>query len=55
VADIPAGALLTPALVGVKKPGTGIPAARLGDVLGRRARRFLAADTVIQEEDVQWD
>ncbi|MBI4797330.1 MAG: N-acetylneuraminate synthase family protein [Desulfarculus sp.] len=53
--DIPAGAVFTPALVGVKKPGTGLPAARLSEVLGRRARRFLAADAVIQEEDVLWD
>ena len=55
LAEIPAGAVLTPELVGIKKPGTGLPAARLNEVLGRRAKRHLAADCVLQEEDVQWD
>ena len=33
-----------------KKPGTGIPAARIDEVVGRAARSAIAADTVVTEE-----
>jgi N-acetylneuraminate synthase len=49
VADIPAGARIERDMIAAKKPGTGIPAVRLDDVVGRRARREIAADTVITE------
>jgi N-acetylneuraminate synthase len=52
VVDIPQGTLLTEAVIGVKKPGTGIPAKRLGEVLGKRARRRIPKDTLIWEEDL---
>jgi N,N'-diacetyllegionaminate synthase len=55
IAEIPAGAVIDRAMVGVKKPGTGIPAARLADVVGRRARRSIAADAVLVEDDVDWE
>lgn len=55
LAAIPAGAVLTPALVGVKKPGTGLPAARLEEVLGRRAARAIPAGRLLAPEDIQWD
>jgi N,N'-diacetyllegionaminate synthase len=48
--DLPAGHRLQPADVALKKPGTGIPAARLGEVIGRRLKRPLAADTLLGEE-----
>jgi N,N'-diacetyllegionaminate synthase len=50
VADIPAGALIEREMVAAKKPGTGIPAARIGDVVGRTARTDIAADTVLTED-----
>lgn len=50
VADIPAGATIARAMVAAKKPGTGIPAARIGDVIGRTARADIAADTVLTED-----
>ena len=50
VADIPAGGTIERGMVAAKKPGTGIPAARLGDVVGRVARADIAADTVVTEE-----
>lgn len=53
--DIPAGALLTADLVGVKKPGFGLPAARLAEVLGRRAARAVPADRLLSEADILWD
>ena len=49
---IPAGQVIEAAMVGVKKPGTGIPAADLEKVLGRRAARDIPADTVLCEEDL---
>jgi N-acetylneuraminate synthase len=36
----------------LKKPGTGIPAARLSEVIGRRLKRPVAADTLISDEDL---
>jgi N-acetylneuraminate synthase len=50
VRDIPAGAVIERAMLGAKKPGTGIPARRLEDVVGRRARTDIAADTVLTED-----
>lgn len=49
---IPAGARIAPQMVAVKKPGTGIPARRLKEVIGRRAKREIPAETVLQEEDL---
>jgi N-acetylneuraminate synthase len=49
---IRAGTVLTAAMLGVKKPGTGIPAARFHEVVGRRVARDLAADAVVREEDL---
>lgn len=53
VADIPAGAVISAEMLAAKKPGTGIPARRLREVVGRRARRDIAADTVLTEADVE--
>jgi N-acetylneuraminate synthase len=50
--DIPAGARITDTMVGMKKPGTGLPARRLKEVLGKQARRDIPADTLIREEDI---
>ena len=50
--DIPAGAVITADMVGMKKPGTGIPARKLRDVIGRRVRRDVVKDTLLREEDL---
>jgi sialic acid synthase SpsE len=50
VAEIPAGAVIAREMVAAKKPGTGIPAARLDEVVGRTARVDLPADTVLTED-----
>jgi N,N'-diacetyllegionaminate synthase len=50
VADIPAGAEIERAMLAAKKPGTGIPAARIGEVVGRKARADIARDTVVTED-----
>jgi N,N'-diacetyllegionaminate synthase len=50
VANIPAGVTIEREMLAAKKPGTGIPAARIADVIGRTARADIAADTVVTEE-----
>lgn len=50
VADIPAGSRIERSMLAAKKPGTGIPAARLDEIVGRTAKVDLAADTVVTEE-----
>jgi N,N'-diacetyllegionaminate synthase len=52
VADIPAGATIERDWLAAKKPGTGIPAAKLDDVVGRTAARHLPADTVVTEDSL---
>lgn len=51
--EIPDGAVITRDHLAFKKPGTGIPAARVADVIGRRARRAIAADTLIATDDFE--
>jgi N-acetylneuraminate synthase len=50
VTDIPAGATIDRSMLAAKKPGTGIPARRLEEVVGRVARADIAADTVLTED-----
>jgi N-acetylneuraminate synthase len=48
-----AGSRLEEVDVCLKKPGTGIPASRLHEVVGRRLKRAVAAGNVIVEEDLE--
>lgn len=53
---IAAGELFTHANVAVKKPGSGIPARRLEEVIGRKAGRAVAADVLLEQEDIEgWE
>jgi N-acetylneuraminate synthase len=47
-----AGTVLAARQLTVKKPGTGIPAERLPELVGRRLRRDLAADEMVREDDL---
>jgi N-acetylneuraminate synthase len=47
------GAVLTAGDLVVKKPGTGIPAALLDSVIGRRLRRGVPADHLLMEDDLE--
>lgn len=49
----PAGTTLTAADLTLKKPGTGLPAAQLEQVIGRRLQRDVAADTLLSEQDLE--
>lgn len=46
--DIPAGTVVTPAMVTVKRPGGGIEPARIKEVIGTRAAVAIAADTRLE-------
>ena len=50
--DIPRGARITARMLACKRPGTGIPPSRIGDVVGRRAARLLAVDHMIGPADL---
>jgi N-acetylneuraminate synthase/N,N'-diacetyllegionaminate synthase len=52
VRDVAAGTALAAQDVAVKRPGSGIPAKHLEEVVGRVAARPIAADTPLQWEDL---
>jgi len=52
IRDIPAGATIGPDDVWAKRPGTGIPARRLGEVIGRIATSAIPRDRLITWEDL---
>jgi len=51
--DLRAGTVLSEADVAVKKPGTGIPASRLGELLGRELLRDIGRDELLQDADLK--
>lgn len=51
--DLPQGAALTRDDVTTKKPGTGIPAWRLPEIVGRTLRRAVSRDDMITEADLE--
>lgn len=51
--DMEAGTVLQHDLLTTKKPGTGIPADRFYDLIGRRLRRKVRANTILREEDLE--
>jgi sialic acid synthase SpsE len=52
IRDVAAGATIGAADVWVKRPGTGIPARQLQDVIGKVAKRAIARDKLISWEDL---
>jgi N-acetylneuraminate synthase len=53
IRDIAAGAKIAADDVWAKRPGTGIPARQLDEVIGRVARRSIPADRLIRWEDLE--
>jgi N-acetylneuraminate synthase len=51
--DLPAGTVLQAGHLALKKPGTGIPAAQIDAVIGRRLSRHLSADALLAETDLE--
>ena len=50
--DLPIETVLEMSHLTVKKPGTGIPASRLHELIGRRLTRSKARDEMLNEEDI---
>lgn len=50
--DLPAGTILREEYLVAKKPGTGIPAARLPELVGLRLQRSLKADELLNQKDL---
>ena len=50
---IPSGTTLSLAHLTTKKPGTGIPATQMADVVGRKTKRAVAENTRLSFEDLQ--
>jgi N,N'-diacetyllegionaminate synthase len=53
--DVPAGTVLEEAHLTTKRPGTGLCASRYYDVLGKRTKYALSADTVLQANMLEDD
>ena len=51
--NLRAGKVLQADDLSLKKPGTGIPASQLPEVIGRRLKRSLKANTLIAESDLE--
>jgi len=51
--DLPAGTVLKAEHLAAKKPGTGIPAGKLPDLIGVRLARSVAADQLLSEQDLE--
>lgn len=51
--DLPAGTVLAEADLALKKPGTGIAAAQLPALLGRRLARAVGADQRLSDDDLE--
>ncbi|MFK8026579.1 MAG: N-acetylneuraminate synthase family protein [Gammaproteobacteria bacterium] len=50
---IKAGEIITPDKITTKKPGTGIPANRIDNILGKKAKHDIDINTMIQLENVE--
>jgi N-acetylneuraminate synthase len=51
--DLAAGASLGPDDLTLKKPGGGLPATKLPQVIGRRLKKAKAADEQLTEDDLE--
>jgi N-acetylneuraminate synthase len=51
--NLPAGIVLQPDDLVLKKPGNGLPPSRLADVIGRRLIRDLCANELLRDEDLE--
>lgn len=51
VRDLPRGTILTEAMLVAKKPGTGIPANKAPEIVGRKLVRDVKSNTLLRQED----
>jgi N-acetylneuraminate synthase len=50
---LPAGTVLQEDHLTLKKPGTGIPPAKLSELVGRKVKRDIEANTLLSEDDLE--
>jgi sialic acid synthase SpsE len=50
---LPAGTVLREHHLALKKPGNGIPATQWHEVVSRKLKRGVLADTVLREDDLE--
>jgi N-acetylneuraminate synthase/N,N'-diacetyllegionaminate synthase len=48
--DLAAGEIMTEMAIAIKRPGTGLPPARRGELLGRKVRAAIPAGTLLTLE-----
>lgn len=53
IKDIPAGTAISEDMLGYKKPGTGLPTKYYKDIIGKKVRRDLHYDDIIQSGDIE--
>lgn len=51
--DLPAGMILKEDFLAARKPGTGIPANRISEIVGRRLKRAVNAGDMLKEDDLE--
>ena len=55
VVDIPKGTTITREMLTTKGPGTGLSPMKMNEVIGKSSLRNISIDTVINEDDVNWE
>ena len=51
--DIEVGAVISAKCVSVKRPGTGIPAAKLDEVIGSKSTKFIPKNSILNWNDIK--
>lgn len=51
--DIPEGTILTKEMLWTKRPGTGIPSHDLPNLIGKKTKYFIKANTLLKREDIE--
>ena len=51
---IPEGTIITKEMLGIKKPGTGLPPVHLTEIVGKRVIRTIPMDTILHQTDIDW-
>lgn len=51
--DIKRGEIITPEMIWSKRPGTGIPSHQMDEVIGKKAKRDIACNTLIKWEELE--
>ena len=52
VVEIPKGTIITREMIGLKKPGTGMPASQVNKILGKQSKRDIAINSLILKQDL---